>query len=111
MSYLLDTNVLPELVRAKPNPADVAWFESVPDDRLYVSVLTFGEIRKGVESLVSNTRREKLRVWFEHTLPDWFEDHLLAIDHGVAERWGRHRTAPRPAHGHPQHPGLRLSRP
>jgi predicted nucleic acid-binding protein len=89
VSYLLDTNVLSELVRPQPGPAVVAWFEAVPDDSLYVSVLTFGEIRKGVESIASDARKEKLRVWLEHTLPDWFEDRLLSIDHGVAERWGR----------------------
>lgn len=89
MSYLLDTNVLSELVRAKPDPAVVAWFDQVPDDSLYISVLTLGEIRKGVELVADSRRKEKLRVWLEHTLPDWFEDRVLSVDEAVAEQWGR----------------------
>jgi len=86
VSYLIDTNVLSELVRPKPSPVVLAWFREVPDDSLYISVLTIGEIRKGVEAA---TRREKLRVWLEHTLPDWFQERMLAIDEPVAECWGR----------------------
>ncbi|MDX8391465.1 MAG: type II toxin-antitoxin system VapC family toxin [Mariprofundaceae bacterium] len=89
MSYLLDTNVLSELVRPKPNPAVLNWFEKAPDESLYISVLTIGEIRKGVELVAPSVRREKLRVWLEHTLPDWFQDRVLTIDGPVAERWGR----------------------
>jgi predicted nucleic acid-binding protein len=89
LSYLLDTNVLSELVRSKPNPAVVSWVDGVPDDSLFISVLTIGEIRKGVESMPVAVRKEKLRVWLEHTLPDWFENRVLNIDEGVAEKWGR----------------------
>lgn len=89
MSYLLDTNVLSELVRATPDPAVIAWFDQVPDDSLCISVLTLGEIRKGVETVVDSARKEKLRVWLEHTLPDWFEGRVLPVDEAVAEQWGR----------------------
>jgi len=89
VSYLLDTNVLSELVRAKPDPAVVTWFDQVPDDSLHISVLTLGEIRKGVESVSDDRRKEKLRVWLEHTLPDWFEDRVVSVDGAVAEQWGR----------------------
>jgi len=89
VSYLLDTNVVSELVRTSPDPAVVAWFDHVPDDSLYISVLTIGEIRKGIESVTDSRRKEKLRVWLEHTLPDWFEDRVLVIDEAVAEQWGR----------------------
>jgi len=89
VSYLIDTNVLSELVRPKPSPAVLAWFRGVPDDSLYISVLTIGEICKGVESVASTTRKEKLRIWLEHTLPDWFQERVLTIDEPVAERWGR----------------------
>jgi len=89
VSYLLDTNVLSELVRPKPNPAVIAWFDDIPDESLYISVLTVGEIRKGVESMPASERKEKLRVWLEHTLQGWFEKRMLNIDEGVAEQWGR----------------------
>jgi len=88
VSYLLDTNVISELVRAKPDPAVIDWFDSVPDDSLFISVLTIGEIRKGVELVADSRRKEKLRVWLEHTLPDWLEDRLLPVDEMVAEQWG-----------------------
>ncbi|WP_372825134.1 PIN domain-containing protein [Polaromonas sp.] len=51
MSYLIDTNVISELVRAKPAAAVLHWFASTPDEALFLSALTLGEIRKGVEKL------------------------------------------------------------
>ncbi len=89
MSYLLDTNALSELVRPKPNALVLSWFSSVPDESLYISALTIGEIRKGVEGVPEARRKEKLRVWLEHELPEWFGKRVLSIDGDVAERWGR----------------------
>lgn len=89
MSYLLDTNVISETVRPRPDRAVIAWLEQIPGEAIYVSVLTLGEIRKGIEGLADHPRREKLRVWLEHELPEWFEGRVLAIDMVVADRWGR----------------------
>lgn len=89
MSYLLDTNVVSEIVRPRPNPQLLRWLQAVPDDALHLSVLTLGEIRSGVEKLKAGTKRERLRVWLEQELPAWFEDRLLPIDTRVADRWGR----------------------
>ncbi|WP_038248293.1 type II toxin-antitoxin system VapC family toxin [Ghiorsea bivora] len=89
MSYLLDTNVLSELVRPKPSESVLAWFADVPDESLFISALTIGEIRKGVEGVPDARRKEKLRVWLEHELPEWFGKRVLSIDVHVAERWGR----------------------
>jgi len=89
MSYLLDTNIISETVRRLPNKKVITWLENIPSDALYVSVLTFGEIRKGVDSLADGKRREKLRLWLEHELPAWFEGRVLPVDLAVAERWGR----------------------
>jgi predicted nucleic acid-binding protein len=89
VSYLLDTNVLSELVRPKPSQAVLAWFADVPDESLYISALTIGEIRKGVEGVPNTKRKEKLRLWLEHELPEWFGKRVLNIDVDVAERWGR----------------------
>ena len=102
MSYLIDTNVISELVRAKPEPRVVKWFDALPDSALYLSVLTLGELRKGVEKLPDAVRREKLRLWLENDLPDWFGNHLLSVDAAVADRWGRllteaDRSRPTPA--------------
>jgi len=89
MSYLLDTNIISETVRRLPSKKVITWLENIPSDALYVSVLTFGEIRKGVDSLADEKRREKLRLWLEHELPAWFEGRVLPVDLAVAERWGR----------------------
>jgi hypothetical protein len=89
MSYLLDTNIISELVRPKPAKAVLAWFVNIPSEALHISVLTLGEIRKGVEQMPDGARREKLRLWLEHDLADWFETRVLPIDIQVADRWGR----------------------
>lgn len=89
MSYLLDTNVIAELLKANPNEKVQKWIVSVPDDSLYLSVLTLGEIRKGLEKVVDNNRKAKLKIWLEHQLPDWFGHRILFIDRDVADRWGR----------------------
>jgi hypothetical protein len=89
VSYLLDTNAVSELVRPRPNRRVLSWFQAVPDDALHLSVLTLGEIRKGVEQLRASRRRERLRVWLEQDLTDWFGTRLLPIDNVVADRWGR----------------------
>lgn len=89
MSYLLDTNVISELVRPKPAKAVLAWFDNIPSEALHISVLTLGEIRKGVEQMPDGARREKLRLWLEHDLVDWFETRVLPVDVKVADRWGR----------------------
>lgn len=88
MSYLLDTNVISETVRPRPDRQVLEWFDKTPDDALHVNVLTLGEIRKGIEKMAQSERRERLRVWLEHELPDWFEDRILPVDVHVAERWG-----------------------
>ena len=89
MSYLLDTNVISELVRTEPDAAVLDWFAHTPDEALFLSVLTLGEIRKGIEKLSDSLRREKLRVWLEHDLRDWFGPRVAPIGAGVADQWGR----------------------
>lgn len=89
MSYLLDTNIVSELVRKSPDKKVLKWFETVPNEVLYISVLTLGEIRKGIEGLKEALRRERLRLWLEVELPEWFDGRILTINIEVADRWGR----------------------
>jgi predicted nucleic acid-binding protein len=89
VSYLVDTNVVAELSRRVPNPRVVSWFRDVPDTALHLSVLTVGELRKGVESVTDARRKERLRVWLENDLAEWFGDRLLPVTRAVADRWGR----------------------
>jgi predicted nucleic acid-binding protein len=89
MSYLLDTNVVSETIRRLQNDQVITWLREIPSEALFVSVLTLGEIRKGIEGLADRKRRERLRLWLERELPAWFEGRVLGIDLGVADRWGR----------------------
>lgn len=95
MSYLVDTNVISELARRDPAASVAAWFEEVGEDALYISVLSLGELRRGIEKLPAGKRRESLRRWLERDLPAWFGDRLLPIDAAVADRWGRLQQAAR----------------
>src|SRR4030067_2470038 len=89
MNYRRDTNVVSETLRRPPNKAVIAWLDQLPGEALFVSVLTLGEIRKGIEALTDKRRREKLRLWLEYELPAWFEGRVLPVDLAVADRWGR----------------------
>ena len=89
MSYLIDTCALSELVAARPDQNVISWFESTPQEGLYLSVLSLGEIRKGVEKLSRGRRYNQVLSWLEHDLPLWFEDRILPVDQHIADEWGR----------------------
>jgi toxin FitB len=80
--------VLSELRRKQPDAQVVHWVESRPARVLYLSVLSVGEIRRGVETLAESQRRAALLDWLEVDLPAFFAGRLLAVDLAVAERWG-----------------------
>jgi predicted nucleic acid-binding protein len=87
--FLLDTNVLSEFKRrGEPDPRVRDWLRSTHPDLLWASVLSFGEIRKGIERLASGKRRTELEGWVERDLEQWFEDRCLQVTKAVAERWG-----------------------
>lgn len=88
MSYLVDTNVLSELRRREPQPQVVTWVASRPATTLYLSVLTLGELRKGIEVLPEGARKRSLLDWLEVELPGFFAGRVLPIDAPVADRWG-----------------------
>lgn len=89
MSYLIDTNVLSELRRRDPDTQVVRWFAERPSATLYLSVLTLGEVRKGIEALPESPRRLALLDWLEGELPLFFSGRILVIDARVADRWGQ----------------------
>ena len=86
---MLDTNVLSELVKARPEKRVIEWIATIPDEALYVNVLALGELRHGVERLPAGARRERLRLWLENDLTDWFGPRVIAISAEVAAQWGR----------------------
>jgi hypothetical protein len=89
LSYLVDTNVLSELRRKSAHAGVVAWFSQRPATTLYLSVLTLGEIRKGIEADSDVLRRQSLLDWLETDLPAFFNGRVLPVDTAVADRWGR----------------------
>lgn len=89
MSFLVDTNVLSELRKQRADARVVAWAEMRPRQSLYLSVLSLGEIRKGVEGVADPAFRHRLTDWLEVDLRNYFVGRLLSIDEQVADRWGR----------------------
>jgi predicted nucleic acid-binding protein len=87
--FLLDTNVISELVKPRPESKVTAWISSVDERMLWLSILTLGEIRKGVACLPSSARRLALEGWLEFDLPERFHGRILSVDQPVADRWGR----------------------
>ena len=87
--FLLDTNVVSELTRPRPDARVAAWMNSADEEQLFLSVLTLGEIRKGITSLADPARRGRLEVWLARGLVARFEGRILGIDQVVADRWGQ----------------------
>jgi predicted nucleic acid-binding protein len=86
--YLLDTNCVSELVRPNPEPRVLQWVDATDEAVLYLSVLTLGEIRKGLAALPHGKRRTRLETWLEVDLKARFAGRIVPIDSGVADRWG-----------------------
>ena len=86
--FLLDTNCISELVRPRPEPRVLEWMEAVDETLLYLSVLTVGEIRKGLAGLAQSKRRTLLENWLEVELQPRFSGRIVSIDTAIADRWG-----------------------
>jgi toxin FitB len=87
--FLLDTNCISELVRPKPEPRVLEWMEAADETMLYLSVLTMGEIRKGLAGLAQGKRRTLLETWLEVELQARFSGRIVPIDAAIANRWGQ----------------------
>lgn len=86
--FLLDTNCISELVRVKPEPRVLEWMEAADEEMLYLSVLTLGEIRKGIAGIPQGKRRARLEAWLAVELQGRFSGRTLPVDAVVADRWG-----------------------
>ena len=89
MSFLLDTNVVSEWVKPQPSANVCRWLTHADEDDLYLSVVTIGELRFGIERLAAGARRDRLRSWVEDDLPARFDARILVIDLPTADLWGR----------------------
>ena len=90
MKYLVDTCVLSELAKRKPNANVVKWLKSHSKGNLFfVSVVTLGEIKEGIDTLPDeDPRKEKLRTWFEEQILEAYEESIVDFDRQVALKWG-----------------------
>ena len=89
MNYLLDTCVISEVVRKRPAPEVVSWLAAQDEDHLFVSVLTLGELHKGIARLDDSARRSTLEAWVDGDLRRRFDGRVISVDPAIAERWGR----------------------
>lgn len=88
MNHLLDTCVLSELVKGAPNEGVLDWIAKQDEDALFLSVLTLGELEKGIEKLTGSRRKTALFNWLHEDLPLRFEGRILSIDLAITQRWG-----------------------
>src|SRR5215211_4886768 len=88
MNFLLDTCVVSELVSKRPEPSVVDWVDSVDPERVYLSVITLGEIQKGIEKLRDPSRRNALESWLQDELLVRFRDRLAVLNAGISLQWG-----------------------
>jgi predicted nucleic acid-binding protein len=88
VTFLLDTSVISEWVKPRPDPGVVSWLAAVDEDRVFLSAISLAEIRRGIELLPEGRRRTRLADWLAGDLTARFEGRVLAVDRRVAEAWG-----------------------
>lgn len=93
MSFLLDTNVVSDLRKPAASVSLLEWFDQQPANQLFLSIVTVGEVRQGVEQLRKRNPRQAgvLDRWL-NGLTQFYEDRLLYVDGSVIEEWGRMRA-------------------
>ena len=89
MRYLLDTCLISELTRPRPSKAVAEWLGEQPEDDLFLSVLTLGEIQKGIAPLPEGRKKARLQAWLDRDLRDRFRGRIVGATEDVALAWGR----------------------
>lgn len=87
--YLLDTNAISELTKPRPNKSFLQWLETIPEYRLFLSVLTIGELVSGIERLPESNKKRDLWRWLTGDLIARFDQRIIPLDFDVAQLWGR----------------------
>jgi predicted nucleic acid-binding protein len=89
MAYLLDTCAISEMVSVKPNAKVLKWFESQSEKTLYLSIITIGEIEKGIYQLIQSKKRLRLETWLFDELVPGFQGRLIGIDRKLMTAWAK----------------------
>ncbi len=88
MSFLIDTCCVSELIKPKPDTNVVRWFSDHDEQEMFLSVLTIGELRKGIEKLPDSKRKDALAHWFEHDVTERFAGRMLDVTALESQTWG-----------------------
>ena len=88
MKYLLDTCVISEVIKREPNKNVISWLQAQDEANLFLSLLTFGEIQKGIQKDPDQNRKKRLTIWVEEDLKKRFENRIIPIDLKVVTNWG-----------------------
>lgn len=89
MSFLLDTNVISEGAKPRPDAGVMDWLASIDEEQLHLSIVSLAELRHGIERLDAGRRKTALNLWLTEQLPARFDDRLLPVDAETADAWGR----------------------
>ena len=89
MKFLLDNCLISELVKKKPDAAVLKWLDERDEQSLFLSILTLGELQKGISKLSTGVRKDDLQAWIEHDLIERFEGRILDLDLETALIWGK----------------------
>jgi hypothetical protein len=87
--WLIDTNIVSEWVKPRPDAGIASWLDEVDEDRVFLSVVSLAEIRFGIERLAPGRRRNRLDRWLREELPERFEGRIVLVDGQVADACGR----------------------
>lgn len=88
MNYLLDTCVISELIKARPTKSVVKWVESIDERSMFISVLTLGEIHKGITKLRASKKKRTLQEWVSNDLNQRFDNRIIPVSIEIARIWG-----------------------
>ncbi|MEJ2055673.1 MAG: type II toxin-antitoxin system VapC family toxin [Calditrichaceae bacterium] len=88
MNYLLDTCVISELIKNQPERRVISWLSNIPEEYLFLSVFTIGELHKGIEKLPDSKKKSLLHNWISIDLRTRFENRIIVFDIKAAELWG-----------------------
>jgi len=89
MKYLVDTNIISEMTKAKPNKGVAKWFSSNFETDMFISVMSIGEIVFGIEKLTDENRKMKLSAWLDDVIENGFSGRIIDIDTDVMTTWGK----------------------
>jgi len=89
VKYLLDTCLISELVKKEPNPAVVSWLDEQEEQALFLTVLTLGELQKGISKLPDGAKKDELQAWVTIDLGERFSGRIIDIDQETALCWGK----------------------